>query len=102
MWVKSLLLSAAIAVGANTAPVSAHPAAMAVQPNWVMPIQGRGGDNRQEQDIRPLREVVSELRARYGGDLIDARLEGGPRPIYVLRWRMPDGQVRDFRVNAAR
>jgi uncharacterized membrane protein YkoI len=101
MWAKSLLLSAFVAVGANTAPVHARPSTPVFQPDWVMPTQGRGENNRQ-QSIRPLREVVAELQARYGGELISARLEDGGRPIYVIRWRMPDGQVRDFRVNAAR
>lgn len=97
MWTKSLLLSALVAVGANTAPVQAQ--MPVVQPNWVLPTQGR---EDRPQSIRPLREVVAELQSRYGGELISARLEDGGRPIYVIRWRMPDGQVRDFRVNAAR
>lgn len=97
MWTKSLLLSALVAVGANTAPMQAQmPVA---QPIWVLPTQGR---EQRPQSIRPLREVVAELQSRYGGELISARLEDGGRPIYVIRWRMPDGQVRDFRVNAAR
>lgn len=100
MWAKSLLLSAIVAVGANTAPVHARPTAPVFQPTWVFPAQGRGED--RQQSIRPLREVVAELQARHGGELISARLEDGGRPIYVIRWRMPDGQVRDFRVNAAR
>ncbi len=99
MWAKSLLLSAIVAVGANTAPVQARPGASLVQPQWVLPTQGR---EERQQSIRPLREVVAELQARYGGELISARLEDGGRPFYVIRWRMPDGQVRDFRVNAAR
>jgi uncharacterized membrane protein YkoI len=50
-----------------------------------------------------LREVVEEVRARAGGgELLSARLEDGPRPVYVLRWRMPNGDVRDFRVDASR
>lgn len=97
MWAKSLLLAAFAVIGATAAPVEARPTP-AIQPGWVMPAQDRGRD----QEVRPLREVVAELRARYGGELIDARLEGGSRPIYVLRWRLPDGQVRDFRVDAAR
>ena len=100
MWAKSLLLSAMAAVGATTAPVDARPAPGLFQPQMVIPIQGRG-DGRQ-QSIRPLREVVGELQSRYGGELISARLEDGGRPIYLIRWRMPDGQVRDFRVDAAR
>jgi hypothetical protein len=96
MWAKSLLLSAIVALGAGTAPVSAQPRAPMVQPNWVMPVQ------QQERDVRPLREVVEILRSRYGGELISARLEDGARPVYVLRWRMPDGEVRDLRVDALR
>jgi hypothetical protein len=97
MSVKPLIVSALVALGAFSAPVDAPRFAPFAQPNFV-----QAQDRRGQQDIRSLREVVSELRDRYGGDLIDARLEDGPRPIYVIRWRMPDGQVRDFRVNAAR
>lgn len=99
MWAKSLLLfCAVVALGAGTTPVSANVYAQAqlVQPNWVMPVQ------QQDRDIRPLREVVEILRGRYGGELISARLEDGARPVYVLRWRMPDGEVRDIRVDALR
>ncbi len=99
MWAKSLLLSVFVATGAFAAPVSAGPRPMGIRPQMVMPAQDRG---QRGQDIRPLREVVDEIRSRYGGELISARLEDGGRPIYVLRWRMPDGEVRDFRVNAAR
>jgi uncharacterized membrane protein YkoI len=99
MWAKPLILAAFVAVGANVAPVDADLRLQAVAPNWVIPAQDRGG---RQLDIRPLREVVEMLRARHGGELISARLEQGPRPIYVIRWRMPDGEVRDFRVDAAR
>jgi uncharacterized membrane protein YkoI len=100
MWAKTLLLSAIVATGAVAAPVSAHqrgPAFQVIQN--LIPTQDRGN---RGQDIRPLREVVDALRGRYGGELISARLEDGTRPVYVLRWRMPDGEVRDFRVDAAR
>jgi uncharacterized membrane protein YkoI len=99
MWAKQLLLSAFVAISAASAQLDATQVAQLAQPGWVMPTQDRG---ERPQDIRSLREVVAELRARYGGDLIDARLEPGPRPIYVIRWRMPNGDVRDFRVDAAR
>jgi len=98
MWFRAILLSAVLAVGvASAAPVAAQQTAQVVRPNWVTPAQDRG-----QRNIRSLREVVDEVRSQYGGDLISARLEDGARPVYVLRWRMPDGQVRDFRVNAAR
>ncbi|GIK50825.1 MAG: hypothetical protein KJZ75_14495 [Hyphomonadaceae bacterium] len=104
IW-KPLLLSAVLAGAALSAgSAAAAPAggAVAAAPaqSWIVPIQYRG-EGRQ-QDIRPLRDVVEELRSRYGGELISARLEDGARPVYLIRWRMPDGQVRDFRVDAAR
>jgi hypothetical protein len=59
----------------------------------------RGQDSRQE--LRPLREVLATVRQRYGGDLISARREDGPRPFYVLRWRMANNEVRDIQIDAA-
>lgn len=100
MRFKTLLLSALLACSAVASPAYAQNRDRAFEPNWVMPAQGR--EQNQQREIRPLREVVNELRAQYGGELIAHRLEDGPRPIYVIRWRMPDGQVRDFRVNASR
>lgn len=99
MWARSLLLAGIAALGAYLAPADATPVRDAVSSEWIIPIQGR---RERGQDIRPLREVVDMLRAQHGGELISARLEPGSRPIYVIRWRMPDGSVRDFRVDAAR
>lgn len=99
MWAKSLLLSALVATAAVAGPVSASPRGPIFQPQTLIPVQDRGD---RSQDIRSLRDVVDELRSRYGGELISARLEDGRSPVYVLRWRMPDGQVRDFRVSASR
>jgi hypothetical protein len=97
MWVKRLLLVIA-AIGALTLPASATPRPDAFLPQWIMPAQDRGEDRQQE--VRPLREIVDMLRSRYGGELISARLEQGGRPLYFIRWRMPDGEVRDFRIDA--
>lgn len=99
MWAKTLLVSAFAVLSLAAAPMEAMRVAYTPQPGWMVPTQGQRGERH---NIRPLREVVAELQSRYGGSLIDARLEDGGRPIYVIRWRMPDGQVRDFRVNAAR
>lgn len=97
MSVKPLIVSALVAIGAFSVPVDAPRLAQFAQPNFIMPTQ-----DRRQQDIRPLREVVAELRARYGGELIDARLEDGPRPVYVIVWRMPDGRSQPMRVPATR
>jgi uncharacterized membrane protein YkoI len=99
MWAKNLLVAGFAVLSVAAAPLDAVRQAYTGEA-WVVPVQDRRGDRNRE--IRPLREVVAELRARYGGDLIDARLEDGGRPIYVIRWRMPNGDVRDFRVSAAR
>ena len=103
MWAKSALLSAILAAGVLIAPstVSAQPRphAQAPQSAWIVPAQYRG---EGQQDLRPLREVVDELRAQYGGDYVSHRLEQGGSPVYVVRWRMPDGQIRDIRVSASR
>jgi hypothetical protein len=102
MWAKSLLLSAFVAVGANAAPVEARPNPAVLQPQWVFPAQGRDREDNRQQSLRPIREVIQELRGRYGGEYVGHTVEGGPRPIYVITWRMPDGQYRVFHVNAAR
>lgn len=99
MQARALLLTALVAVGVIASPLAANAQAV-IEPNWVMPVQDRG--DRQEQELRPLREVVAELRARYGGEYVGHQVEQGPRPVYVIRWRMPDGQVRDIRVSAVR
>jgi hypothetical protein len=99
MWARTLLIAGIASLGAFVAPAVANPGVLAVSPSWIMPVQDR---RERGQDIRSLREVVDMLRSQHGGELISARLEDGPRPFYVIRWRMPDGRVRDFRVDAAR
>lgn len=102
MWAKSALLSALFAAGLFAAPgVSAQPRPRAEtpQPMWTFPAQYRGDS---QQELRPLREVVEELRSQYGGEYVSHRLEQGGSPVYVVRWRLPDGQIRDFRVSASR
>lgn len=105
MWARSLLLAAVVlatsAVTALADKGDRHRNGL-MQPDWAFDQRGdRGGDNdRRHQDIRSLREIVSMMRGRFGGDLISARLENGGRPFYVLRWRMPNSDVRDFTVDA--
>ena len=99
MWAKNLLVAGFAVLSAAAGPLDAVRQAYTGEA-WVVPVQDRRGE--RSRDIRSLREVVSELQSRYGGDLISARLEDGPRPVYVLRWRMPNGDVRDFRVDASR
>lgn len=100
MVVRALTLALALAVApaAMAAPEGVQMAQVEIMPQGMMPIQDRGGHRRD--NLLPLREVVDMVRARYGGDLIGARLEQGQRPVYVLRWRMPNNDVQDIRVDA--
>ena len=101
MWVRTLLLSAAFAIGlgasasfAANAParglqaVAAQSAASA----RVIPV---------EQRMLSLRDAVEMVRSRYGGDLISVRqAPGGGQNYFILRWRFPNDSVEDIRVDA--
>jgi|CXWL01.1.fsa_nt_gi uncharacterized membrane protein YkoI len=104
MRVIPSLSALVLALAVAATPLAAS--AQRIEPGWIMPAQERGRDGereheRERQQLRPIREVLDSLRDRYGGEYVSYRLEDGPRPIYVIRWRMPDGvTTRDFRVNA--
>lgn len=104
MWAKSALLSALLAAGVLAAPAGFDlRQAPSFQSERVILAQGRGGGRGERgpaQCTRPLRDAIDELRSRYGGSYVGHDcLEQGGRAIYVIRWRMPDGQLRDFRVS---
>lgn len=101
MWAKNLLVAGLAVLSVTAAPLDAVRQAYTGEASLI-PVQDRRGGGERSRDIRSLREVVEEIRSRYGGELISARLEDGARPVYVLRWRMPNGDVRDFRVDASR
>lgn len=92
MWAKSFLAMLA-AVSALSTPAAAQ---QILQPGYIMPVQ----ESDRAQPVRPLREITDMLRARFGGELVGARLEQGERPIYLIRWRMPNNELRDFVVDA--
>jgi uncharacterized membrane protein YkoI len=99
MTFRSLLLAAALIAG--FAPMAdARPP---FGPHWATPQdQGRPQQRGPERRVLPLREVVNMVRDQRGGQLIDVLSvqDDGPRPVYVLRWRMDDGRVADLRVDA--
>lgn len=99
MRANTLILSAIALLGALAPVAQAQP--VTIEPGWVMPAQGDRG--RERAALRPLRDVIDQLRGQYGGEYVSHRLEDGPRPVYVIRWRMPDGvTTRDFRIDATR
>lgn len=96
MWAKVLLLSALIAGNAVAAPVEASDRApAAVRPPMLIQIQ-----NRERPQTRSVWEIVRMLRERFGGDMVGYQLVDGPRPTYLIRWRMPNDEYRDFQVDA--
>ena len=103
MRIKILLLAALIAVSV-AAPASAQRRGQgpSSEPGWIMPAQERREERREgpRQEILSLRDIVDGVRARFGGELISARLERGDQPVYVLRWRMANNEVRDLYVDA--
>lgn len=99
MWAKSLLLAIALCAASALPGAGGASNAQTLQPNWVIQAQGRTPDRGGQ--ILSLREIVDIVQARYGGELLSARLEQGARPVYVLRWRLPNNDVTDLRVDAA-
>jgi hypothetical protein len=52
--------------------------------------------------LRPLGQVLPELRRRQPGRMLDTGIEDGPdgRPVYRVRWAAQDGRRMDFIVDA--
>ncbi|MDZ4777689.1 MAG: peptidase M4 [Alphaproteobacteria bacterium] len=48
----------------------------------------------------PLRQILSQIEARYPGRMIGQRLEQGNPSIYVIDWLTPDGRKLIVRANA--
>jgi hypothetical protein len=95
MLAKAPLLAMLALIGAIGAPAAV---AQTIQPSLILPAQERG---QQRQERRPIREVRDMLQARFGGAYVGHRVEDGERPLYVIRWRMPDGvTIEEFRVDA--
>lgn len=100
-WRPLLLLAVlAIAPAAAAEPRDVQVAQVVIQPNSLIPAQyrgGRGNDDRGGERIMSLREIAGIVQARYGGRLLGADLQGN---TYILRWELPNGDRRDFRVDA--
>jgi hypothetical protein len=101
MWAKNLLVAGFAVLTAVAAPASTDVVREAYTGNAILvPIQDRGEARR----CPPLGAVLAQLRARYGGaEFLDARpVEGGPCPVYEIRFRMPNGEIRVTHERAAR
>lgn len=95
MFIRAALLAIAVLAAS---PAQAQSRAM-VEPTWLIPVQNH--NQQQRQAVLPLREIVAMVQARFGGRLLNASLEQrGDRPMYRLQWEMPNGDRRDFTVDA--
>jgi hypothetical protein len=99
MWAKNLLVAGLAVLSAAAAPVSTG-VVRATGDAVFVPIQ----DRDQARRCPALGAVLAQLRARYGGaEFLDARpVEGGPCPVYEIRFRMPNGEIRVTHERAAR
>jgi len=98
MWAKRLFLAGFAVLSALAGPVAAQTVALRPGAAQMVPIQDRG------ERCPPLGVVLAQLRARFGGaEFLDARpVEGGPCPVYEIRFRMPNGEIRVTHERAAR
>ena len=57
----------------------------------------------REGQVRPLGEIMAQLRKRYPGRLLDAKLRKGGRRVpwlYEIRLLQPEGRVLALKVDA--
>ena len=101
MWAKSALLSAIFAAGVFATPASAQERHVRVaERSWIQPAQYSG----PVECTRSVGDAIAEVASRAGGGYIVGRprcIEQGGRPIYEIRWRMPDEQLRNFYVSGS-
>ena len=101
MWAKNLFVAGFAVLSALAAPAPTGVLRHAYTGDAVLvPVQDRDEARR----CPPLGAVLAQLRSRYGGaEFLDARpVEGGPCPVYEIRFRMPNGEIRVTHERAAR
>jgi peptidase YpeB-like protein len=99
-----VILAGALSVFA--APALADGPASSAQPAGYASLQDRytapeARDARRQGDVVPALRVISEVRRRYpGADVLDAELEGGAQPRYVIKILTRDGRRVDVVADA--
>jgi len=103
-----IILAGALSVIAAPANASGPDASTrtAVQPAGYASLQDRysapeARNARRQGDVVPALRVISEVRRRYpGADVLDAELEGGNAPRYVIKILTRDGRRVDVVADA--
>lgn len=93
------LLAALIVGFATTAPAEAYQRGRGPDLGQTLsPNEAR--DAVQEGRHVPLRQILSQIEARYPGRMLGAELQRGNPSIYVIDWLTPDGRKLTIRANA--
>lgn len=104
MSVRSHLLAAAAALGVVFLPTSPDVSAQPIQPAWTMP-EGRGpAVERVQARVLPLRQLIGIVSSQRPGtfvDVVGGLEQRGDRAFYTFRWRYPNGQEVNLRVDAS-
>ena len=96
MWFRKLILAGSLALcslPANAAEMGAAARPVHFAQNYLVPV-------RAGQSHLMLHDVEAILHRLYGGRLNNAQFQDGDHPYYVVRWEMPNGDFRDFTVDA--
>lgn len=106
MSVRSHLLAAIAALGLVFVP-STQGGAQTVQPAWTMPQgygQGPGPAQRIQARVLPIRQLIAMVQSQRPGQFVDVvggLEQRGERAFYTFRWRYPNGQEVNLRVDAS-
>ncbi len=93
------ILLAALAVGlAAAAPADAYQRGRPDLGQSLSPNEAR--DAVEQGRHVPLRQILSQIEARYPGRLLNAELQRGSPSIYVIDWLTSDGRKLTIRANA--
>lgn len=107
--VSAMLRKLIISTGAVLAlilPAAGQAQSVGFEPLEVATVQDRftaeqARDQRQSGDIVPALRVISAVRREYpGADVLDAELERGPTPRYIIKILTRDGRRVDVVADA--
>jgi uncharacterized membrane protein YkoI len=92
-WFSPLLVAGVLLMSGSAALAQPFP--------FGSSLQDAARDGVRERQLVPMNQIISGLRQRNPGRLLDADLQqqrGGP--VYAVRWLTDDGRRIDYRVDA--
>jgi hypothetical protein len=94
------LLAAIAMTAVCVAPASAQPGRGGAPDLGATFSPGEARDAVQRGQHVPLRNILSQIEARYPGRMLGARLDRGQPSVYVIDWLTSDGRKLTIRANA--